>query len=83
MDEKQVSDFLFEMSVKTRDTTRSIIRKDKFFEGVSAGINVAATTVARKLYEKCSVEECVNSALSAVALADIITSVFEGASSND
>lgn len=83
MDEKQLSDFLFEMSEKSRNTTRGLFGRDRFYEGFASGINVAATTIKMKMYEEHSPEECVNSSLAAVALADIVDSALSREDSDD
>lgn len=72
MDEKQVSEFLFEMSDKARETTRSLFGRDRFYEGFASGINVAATTVKMRQYEKSSPGECAHQTLLAATMADII-----------
>lgn len=72
MDEKQVSDFLFEMSDKARETTRGLFGRDRFYEGVAAGINVAATAVLEKMYEENGPERCAEQALVAVAMVDLV-----------
>lgn len=83
MDEKQVSDFLFEMSEKAREKARSLIGKNRFYEGVADGINVAATTVRHEMYKKSSVDECAASALKAISINDIISTVFDREFSDD
>lgn len=83
MDEKQLSDFLFEMSDKSRETTRGLLGRDRFYEGFASGINVAATTVKMKMYEEQSPEDCVKSSLVAVALADLVDEALDKDDSDD
>ena len=83
MDEKQVSDFLFEMSDKARETTRNMFGRDRFYEGVASGINVAATTIKMRMYDDFKPEECVDSALVAVSMADVVDSVLNKEDSDD
>lgn len=83
MDEKQVGDFLFEMSEKSRDTTRGIIGNDRFYDGFAAGINVAATTVKTRMYEKSTAEECAKQALTAAAMADLFEGLLDARPSDD
>lgn len=72
MDEKQVGEFLLEMSKKARETTRGLFGRDRFYDGVSAGINVAGTTVLKKMYEKYDPEMCAEQMLVAVAMANFV-----------
>lgn len=83
MDEKQVSEFLFEMSDKARATTGSLFGKDRFYEGFASGINVAATTVKMRQYEKFSSGECAEQSLLAVMMADIIDGALSKGYSDD
>ena len=72
MDEKQVGEFLLEMSEKARETTRGLFGRDRFYDGVAAGINIAGTTVQQKMYEKYDPERCADQALVAVAMANFV-----------
>lgn len=83
MDEKQVSDFLFEMSERARETTRGLCGRDRFYEGFASGINVAATTVKQRNYEKFGPDDVAKQALMAVALADIFESALSKDDSDD
>lgn len=83
MDEKQVSDFLFEMSDKSRETTRNMFGRDSFYEGVASGINVAATTIKMRMYDGFKPEECVESALLAVSMAYLVDRARNKADSDD
>lgn len=70
MDEKQVGEFLLEMSERARETTRCLFGRDRFYEGVASGINVAGTTVLKRMHEGNSPERCAEQALLAVNLVD-------------
>ena len=83
MDEKQVSDFLFEMSDKSREKTRNMFGRDRFYGGFASGINVAATTIKMRMYDDLRPEDCVESALLATTMADLVDSALNKADSDD
>ena len=56
-----------------------MVGRDRFYEGFASGINVAATAVKKRHYEKYSPDDVAKQVLMAVALADI----FEIALSKD
>ena len=83
MDEKQVSDFLFEVSERARETTRALVGRDRFYEGFASGINVAATAVKQRHYEKFGPDDVAKQVLMAVALADIFDRALSKDDSDD
>lgn len=83
MDEKKLADFLFEMSEKSRETTRRLLGSDRYYDGFAAGINVAATTIKMSMYEKSTAEECAKQALTAAAMADLFDGLIDVRSSDD
>lgn len=83
MDEKQVSDFLFEMSEKSLETTRGLFGSNRYYDGFAAGINVAATTIKMRMHEKLTAEECVKQAITSAAMADLFGYLLDARPSDD